>query len=237
MNKIIILVCLLGIISTACSTLTSLEKNILPESIYENSIQVGTKNVPLPEGKWIVIGRGISDDFFIVYLLNEHENRLFSYIKITVDSPYLEAKYGYSASKDLNRNNMHHVVSNSNSVGEAQDGWYINNAIVHFTPKNKSSAVGAAADYIKSHNYTISNNMIKVAHRFTGKLSKGRFLQVEYNYNPEAHGFPKSNSENWNTSEWNAVRTNNDPRKVAFIDKLKSEHEQWHEKVKNGFND
>ena len=220
---------------TSCATVNLVETNPVGK-VYEGEIQLGKKSIPLPDGKWIVIANGKKNDFFRIYLLKEHENKLFSYITIDVDTPTkLDAEYGYVASKYLKRENVHHVVVNKNKPREAQDGWLINHLIVHFDPKKKYPILQKAADYIRSHGYIISHDMIQIYHRFTGKYVKRKYLVVSYHYNTEAEGFSPSAKRDWALSDWHILRINKDPKKVAYIEKLKKEHTIMHDKIREGF--
>jgi hypothetical protein len=224
---------------TACSGLTSLEKEITVEKEYENDIKVGNKTIPLPEGKWKVVGRGLTsnDSFFIVYLFQEKPDGLFSYLMITTESPFSSSSgfFGYKRDDNFDRTNMLYVKSISNKEGEAQEGWYINNSICHFAQDSKTKAEIASKEYIKSHNLTISNDMISVTHRFASKGPGNSYLRVEYFYNPEADGFQKSTSEYWSTSPWNSIRINSDQNKVAYVEKLKKYHAEIHDRIKTDY--
>jgi hypothetical protein len=112
----------------------------------------------------------------------------------------------------------------------------INNIVVNFNPKDNYSALNEAANYIKSHNYIISHDMIIAQHFLTGKHPhKKRHLSVSYIYNPEAIGFPPGQKSDWKTSDWNAMRVNTDPKKVAFITDLIKQHTLIHQQIKSGF--
>jgi len=204
---------------------------------YEKEITLGSKVIPLPPGQWKVIASGISGDFFKVYLLKEHTGKKFSYITIKVESLQVNRKWGYNSSNYFNRTNMHFakVYSNTNSL--AQDAWAINHIIIHFDEKPDKPVLSQACKYLKENNYVISDVMIGVAHRFTGKHVKERFLVVNYYYNPEAEGIIPVPKSNWTTSDWHKMRISKDPQKVAFIEKLKIDHTEMHEKIRQGLGD
>jgi hypothetical protein len=206
------------------------------ENIYKESITIRDKIIPLPMGDWKIIANGETNGFFKLYLLQEHEGKIFSYIRISVDTLALNREGGYAPWKALDRTDMHYVVNNNNSRGEAQDGWYVNNNIVHFAGKNPDKVTVAAAAFIKSHGYIISNDMIRGSHRLTGKHPyKKRYLSVHYYYNPEADGFSPGQKASWTTSDWNAMRVNEDQRKVEYIENIIAEQTVMHKKMKAGF--
>jgi hypothetical protein len=94
--------------------------------IYRDSFTIRDKTIPLPPGDWKIAGSGLnSEKFFIVYFLQEHPGKLFSYIHISVDSLELNREYGYKPSEEIIRKDMHHTVLVGNTAGEARDWWLI----------------------------------------------------------------------------------------------------------------
>ncbi len=234
--KIIVMLMLLMLLMQAgCANFTGNNDQYTVGSVYQDSIQIGAKTVPLPEGAWTVIATGVVNEFRNICLLKEHQDKLFSYIWISVESPFKDARYGYNRSENLDRKDMLHVVKNENRSGEAQDGWYINHVIASFNPSEKYKIYRDRAAYIKEKGYRISSNMIGVTHRLTGRFQKEKYLHVNYYYNPEAEGITTKSSDNWSTSEWHVMRIDQSPEKVAFVEALKKEHTALHEKIKLGF--
>ncbi|MCP3930460.1 MAG: hypothetical protein GY705_15315 [Bacteroidetes bacterium] len=218
-----------------CVTITpDLELSNPVEKVYRGEVSLGTKNIPLPEGEWKVIASGEINDFFKIYLLKEHENKKFSYIRITVDTPMLHRDSGYAPSEYFNRDNLHHKVVNSNQDGEVQDAWAINHTLVHFNPEPHKPIMNKAAEYIRSNGYIISSPMIKVSHRMTGAHNKRRYLVVSYFYNPEAYGIAPVEHTTWKYSDWHMMRVNHFPEKVEFIEMMKVEGAKMHERIKQG---
>ena len=240
MSKIVWSIIFCVFLLTGCVEKTStLEKGYLVNDtkVFKDTFDIRGKIIPLPPGDWRIAGSGLNaEKFFVVFLFQEHPGKLFSYIHISVDSLDLIREYGYKPSEDIKRNDMHHTVLVGNTNGEAQDWWLVNNVVVNFNPKDNKLALNEAAAYIKSHNYIISHDMIKVEHFLSGKHpNKKRHLSVSYVYNPEAVGFPPGQKSEWKTSDWNAMRINEDPRKTAFIKELIEKHTVMHEKIKAGF--
>ncbi len=226
---------LMLLLQAGCANVTGNKSQYNVGSVYENSIKLGMKSIPLPEGTWTVIATDVVNNFRIIGLLKEQKDNLFSCIWISVESPYKEAKYGYSPSKNLDRKNMLYVVNNENRSGEAQDGWYINHIISSFSPSEYYQVYRDASAYIKAKGYRISSNMVQVTHRLTGRFQKEKYLNVRYYYNPEAEGIPTASFDNWSTSDWHVMRIDQFPEKVAFVEALKKEHTALHEKIKLGF--
>ena len=235
MKLLKIIVMLMLLVQAGCANFTGKNEQYKIGSVYQDSIQIGAKSIPLPEGTWTVIATGVVNEFRNICLLKEHQDKLFSYIWISGESPYKDAKYGYNRSENLDRKDMLYVVNNENRSGEAQDGWYINHVITHFNPSEKYKVYRDAGAYIKEKGYRISSNMVSVTHRLTGRLQKEKYLNVRYCYNPEVEGITTKSSDHWSTSEWHVMRIDQSPEKVAFVEALKKEHIALHEKIKLGF--
>ncbi len=202
---------------------------------YTNSINIRNMELPLPEGEWEVIGRGYADNhnFIEIILEKDIDNKPHSAIYIARDSGS-NIFNGYLPSKYLERTNIHHVVSNNNERGGAQDGWCINHFRLSFS-ENSSKANKEAYKHIIDKKLVMPGNVILVRHRFTGAYIKQKFLLYSLYLNPEAEGFDPPRSCEWASSEWNPLKINSDPRKVAYIEKLKEEGVTFHEKLKQAF--
>lgn len=204
--------------------------------VFRDSFAIRGKTIPLPPGDWKIMASGLdAEKFFVVFLIQEHPGKLFSFIGMSVDSIESERERGYSAWSEINRKDIHHVVSIKSVPGEEQEGWVVNNCIPEFVSDKKITIQDAAA-YIKSNGLVISNDMIKVSHFLTGKHpNKKRQLRVDYAYNPETAGFSPGQKSTWTTSDWNAVRINADSRKVEYVNELIKKHEIIHQQIKAGF--
>lgn len=240
MKQVIWLILLFTLVLTGCnsvntSKLTDLY-NPAHNEIFKESITIRNKRVPLPPGDWKVIASGTRGDFFRLYLLQEHQEKLFSSIYIAVDTLELNREGGYKNWKDLSRNDIHHVSSEGNISGEAQSGWIINNNIMTYLPKKEKHVRNQAISYIKDNGYALSNDNIVAMHRVTGEHPNyKRYLHVNYYYNPETEGFSPGPKASWSTSDWNAARVHEDPRKVDYINELIARHEKIHKQMKAGF--
>lgn len=239
MKKLIWLTIAAAMLCTGCISGTSrltADYNAANRSIYNDFFWIRDKRVPLPPGDWRIIASGVEQDFFKMYMLQELSERRFSYIYLSVDTAELKRESGYAPWNAMKRENMHFVSAISNTDGEPQDGWYINNDPGHFSGKQEGAVLEQATDYIRSRGYVISHDMIRVSHRVTGKHPhKSRYLYVNYFYNPEADGFPAEPKSSWSLSAWNAMQVNKDPRKIAYIDNLIDEHTVIHDKIVAGF--
>lgn len=110
----------------------------------------------------------------------------------------------------------------------------INHIRISFDEK-ASQANKEAYKYIIDNKLVMPGNFILTYHRFTGASIKSKFLEYSIYVNPEVDGFdPPTNSE-WASSDWNTLKINSDPKKVAYIEKLKKEGAVFHQKLKEAF--
>ncbi len=215
--------------------------------VYRDSINLWGRNIPLPEGEWKVIGRGSPSNmgrniyiaqqeiYFNIILLKESETKkVHSLLYITTESITNDSP-GYTPVKYLNRKDVLHVVVKNNENLGAQDGWLINHYLMAIDFKRP--AAQEAYSYLLSNKITIPKIMIQTFHHFTGKYQKNRYLEVSCYLNPEIDGFESPNETNWGTSEWHPLRIDNDPKKKAYIERLKEEGTIMHEKIRVGFGD
>ena len=234
MKYLFVLVGACALLIAGCATTPNLELSNPVGTVYEGEITLGTKNIPLPEGEWKVIASGEENNFFKIFLLKEYENKKFSYVYIAVDTPMLSRDYGYTPSKFFERIDLHYKVVKSNGSGQAQDAWAINHNMIHFSPNPKFAIMNKAAEYIRSNGYIISSPMVSVKHRMTGWRNKRRYLEVTYYYNPEAYGIAPAEQTSWKYSDWHMERVGQFSEKVAFIEKMKIEGAEMHERIKQG---
>lgn len=234
-RKIIFLIALLFILFSGCAHYPNPIKDNPLGKKYQNSVNLRNMELPLPEGEWTVIGRGYTPDHNYVQLILAKNigNRHHSIVFITTNSGS-NMYSGYFPCKELDRTNMLHVISNNNSSGGAQDGWYIDHVRIAFgkliTQANKESY-----EYIVDNKIVMPGNFIKTGHRFTGANIKSKYLTYSIFINPEVQGFDPPTNAEWPSSDWNILKINSDPKKVAFIKKLKEKGAVFHEKLKNAF--
>jgi len=224
---------LLGCVASSPSLMQ--EFNPANSHIYRDSIHLRGKTIPLPPGDWKVFASGIERDFFKVFLLQEYPGKLFRHIFVSVDTLVLDRNI-YLPSEELDRSDLHHTVIKSRTPGEPQNSWYVSNTRIHFTPKKDEKVFAAAAEYLRSHGYVVSHDMVRVSHLLTGKHPyTGRYLLVNYYYNPETDGFPPGPLSSRNTSQWNPMNINIDPKKVNYVDKIIEKHTLMHNQLESGF--
>lgn len=234
-GKFFFLIILLTFLISSCvHTINPIETNPLGKT-YRDSINFRNMDLPLPEGEWKVIGRGYSNDNNYVELIlgKEIGNKLHCLIYIERDS-LSNSFSGYIPNKTLKRKNMLHVVSYANQRCEAQEGWAINHIRLSFGEKI-SQANKETHKYIIDNKLVMPGNFISTYHYFKGANIKKKLLKYIIYVNPEVEGFAPPTNAEWASSDWNALRINSDPSKVAYIGKLKEDGMVFHQKLKQAF--
>ncbi|MCG8686937.1 MAG: hypothetical protein MI892_18805 [Desulfobacterales bacterium] len=204
--------------------------------VYEDSITIRNMKLPLPEGKWAVVGRGsaYSNNYEEIVLNKIVDNRIHAAVFIVRDSP-TNSYTGYNPSKNLNREDILHVAAEKDS-GRGQDGWYINHIRLGFSG-SLSKANKESLQYIKDHKLTVPGNFIEVGHILTGKYVGKKYLKYSLYLNPEIEGLKPAQSPEWGSSDWNILKINNYPEKVAYVENLKEDGGVFHNKLKKAFGD
>lgn len=234
-NKLYFFVIFLAVFMSGCSQSINLEKSNPIGKLYVGSIDLGDMNLPLPDGEWKIVGRGYSNknNFFEVYLEKDIGNKPLSIILIRRETLSIKP-YGYYADEYLTRDDIHHVVSNKNIAGGAQDGWIINHIRFGFG-SHDPKADKELYRHIRDNKLVIPGNFILTYHHFTGALRISKFLDYYIYVNPEAEGFDPPNNANWSSSDWNPAKINNDSKKVEYIERLKKEGAVFHKELKAAF--
>lgn len=200
---------------------------------YKDEFKIRGKAIPLPPGEWRIISSGLnSQKLFQVFFIQEHLEKRFSSVVVSVDS----SEWGYKKSETPDRLDLLYKAVHKNTGGEEQDWWYVNNYIFVATPKHGNPALNEAIDYIKSHGLVISSDYILARHILTGKHPhRGRYLEVSYYYNPEVAGFPSAAKSQWATSDWNSSRITASKERVKYVDDIIKENTISHERLKAEF--
>lgn len=203
---------------------------------YVGTISVRNIELPLPEGEWEVVGSSFYRGRKYVQIILEKDlgNKPDTIIVINRDT--LSNSYnGYTPSRALKRTDMLHVVSNNNKKQKAQDGWFINHMRYSAPNEKASDANRQSFKHLIDNKLVMPGNLIYAQHRFTGPNKQSKYLTYKIYFNPETRGFaPPANAE-WASSDWNILKINNDPKKLAFIEKKKQEQSIFHEKLHTAF--
>lgn len=203
---------------------------------YVGTINVRNMELPLPEGEWEVVASCFLNNRnnFNVILEKDEDNRPHTIISIMRET--LQNSYtGYLSHKDLKRKDMIYVVSINNKRGEGFDGWFINHLRYRLPNDQSSKAHRSMFQNFIDKKLVLPGNFVYISHLFGGAKPSNKILKYKIYLNPETRGFtPPSNSE-WGSSDWNILKINNDPKKLAFIEEVKQEQSVFHEKLHTVF--
>jgi hypothetical protein len=90
----------------------------------------------------------------------------------------------------------------------------------------------ALRDYVEKNDLELPVTMIAVQYLRSGR---GRFMSLNYYFNPELEGIAPPERAEWRTSDWHRDRYSHDPKKKAYIEKLIKWGAEWHARVDRGF--
>lgn len=169
-----------------------------------------------------------------IILEKDLENKPDTIIVINRDT--LSNSYnGYVPSHDLKRTDMLHVVSKNNKKQKAQDGWFINH-LRYIAPSEKASDANRQSfKHLIDNKLVMPGNLIYAQHRFTGPNKQSKYLTYKIYFNPETRRFAPPVNAGCASSDWNILKINNDPKKLAFIETIKQEQSIFHEKLHTVF--
>ncbi len=236
--KLLLVISFLLFICSGCVAQKNFIETNPIDKVYKNSINVLDMELPLPEGEWKVVGRGLGykSMFTEIFLVKTIGNNPHSIIEINRDSWHNTAHAGYIPNTYLKRENIHHVVVNKNKRSEARDGWVINHIRMGFNAKD-TKPEKEAYKYLIDNKMIMPGNFIKSYHVFSGKYNKKKYLSYSIYINPEVDGFDPPKDAAWGSSDWHILKISNDPKKVAYIENLKKEGAVFHKKLREAFGD
>lgn len=249
---------LMAAIAAACAGMDDRE---LPMSLKMNAVGsqfadaflIGDKQIPLPPGAWTIIGTEIkkNDDpaYHVAYMLAKIEdNAVKAATEIYTGLPIKKAGSGglFSGSKpgggwvthrSCSRDDMHFVKVRSNIRLGDQDCWWINHWRMHRAGTGDSEHWSESRKYLEQNRIRAPIDMIGVSFRLANETD---YLTVNYFFDPATAGLTPMGDAHWSirtweSSEWHPDRVKNEEEKSAYIKRLISWGETWHQKVKTSF--
>lgn len=233
------------VLLAACSGSRSGEDELVIGKAYSGSISTGTSatQVPLPEGKWILAGWEVyANDQELGGVLIEADGRHVArlvdfYVQYSTQRMrYLRHRpYKLCSRKDV----IYMGKSLSGSTGEyiafkkgnTQACWGINHwpmTLSGSIPKH----LRQLRDYVEKEELIMPDTMLAVQYRRGGN---GDYFSLNYYFNPELEGFAPPRQSDWRTSDWHRDRYSRDPKKKAYIERLKKWGAEWYSQVDKGF--
>lgn len=233
-SSFLFLIC--GLFIGGCQTTSGSSVALKPGMIFENSIRVGLDPIQLalPKGKWEVGGvreyqNNVDTTIQDVFLYQQKGGKLSK--AIWFKTPLELNIYGYLQSKYCSRDNMHYRKTVIDYRTGDQDCRWVNHYRITLHG-NKIKMWRDAGAWLTERKIDVPAAAIDAGYR----LSDGStFIMVHYFFNPEVDGFSPPREANWNTSDWHPSNTVRDPKKVAYINRLKAWSDEYYPKVKAGF--
>lgn len=195
-----------------------------------NTIELGGRTVPLPEGMWTVVSVGLGrstkqNDLVRVYLAQLEGGRLSRWIYMSTNvDPNLG---GWVRNKDIcDRKNVHFGYADSAHNPNEADCWVIN----HWGQTLGSKPSQTAVDFYRwSDNLGRPNTSVGLSYFFS---KRGDVLNVKYEFNPVLAGFPDTPSAEWRGNPWHVDVASKDPKKLAYLRGLKATGEKYFEQLR-----
>jgi hypothetical protein len=226
-----------AVLATACQTTDTATARYSVGTAVTDSLQIGSKQIPLPAGKWTVASHRISPStagtpMHHVALVDTRKNAkaILVVFSINVEGAN-RGMAGWQTLPACFRDDMHFAYAGESVAGGNQACWFINHSPM--TTTNRSAQIYRdVMDYVKSHGIRVPINTIYAGYRIADSLDA---LTIHYYFNPEADGFVPPSATNWRSSDWHKDRVYLDPSKVAYIEKMKRQGADLFEQLKLGF--
>jgi hypothetical protein len=206
--------------------------------VFENFIHIKETDtqIALPPGKWEVAStteesNNVNTYILKVILFQETEGIISRVVYFS--TPIERTFNGYQEIKYCSRDSLHYRKTISSSNGGNQECRWVNHQRLTWIG-NKRKLKNAAGEYIRKRNLTAPNHMITSGYRFADSY---RFLDVWYLINPQIDGFPDYTRSTWQDSPWHPQNVAADLKKTAYIERLKAWTDEWHQRVKAGFDE
>ena len=195
-----------------------------------NTIDLGVRTVPLPEGIWTVVSVAADQStkqngLIRVYLAQLEGGRLSRWIYISTNADY--NKGGWNRNKDIcDRQNVHFNFSDSAHNPNDAECWVVN----HWGQTLGSKPSQASVDFYRwSDNLGRPNTAVGLAYFFA---KRGDFLLVQYEFNPVLAGFRDTTGAAWRGNPWHVDVAAKDPKKLAYLRGLKATGEKYFEQLR-----
>jgi len=229
-----ILVC--GLLVGSFSATTIANSDIKSGMVFENLIHLKETNtqIALPPGKWEVgsaeeRGNSVGEYSLAVNLFQEVNGTLSKVVFFITPLEY--SPRGFVESKYCLRDNMHYRETISSANGGDQECRWINHETL--TLKGSRSKLNRMlGEHLETKNIKVPIHAIHSGYRFADTQ---RFLDLQYYVFPLNDGFPDYERTSWSGSPWHPQSISDDPKKRAYIERLKLWTKEWHERARAGF--
>ncbi len=206
-----------------------------------NPLPIGKAHVPLPEGEWVVLGRGVSEagatgaahttggTMLTLRLGDIVGGKLRGYVHIYTTLEYPRVSK-WAKSKECGRTDILLVENEELPQVHSFFCWTVNHYAMSFNPKESSSM--EASRYFKDNNVSFPDTMLGVKY----VMAVGpKYLAATYYRDPEFEGIARSGNAGWKQNDWHKSRVHQFPDRVQYVEKTKAWAAGWREKVKAEF--
>jgi hypothetical protein len=225
-----------GVLLSGCLTTAEAVKKYPVGTTVRDAVVLGSKQIPLPPGKWEVYASNEGQSSFSsplnqLVLVNTENKRLPRAVALSTNVEGGARGYGWNTMKACSRNDMHHRLTEDDTPGGRQACWFINHT--RMTRTNKTPRVlRAALDRVIAKGRPLPLTSVYVGMRVADSLD---YLTIRYYFNPESDGFAPPRVTTWRSNDWHRDRVHEDPKKVDYVESVKRWGEVWYSKVKAGF--
>jgi hypothetical protein len=214
------------------------QPQFVPGTQVVGVLEYGGKRVPLPEGNWIVLSERRSTNnasarLGTVLLADLRDGIVYKALEVSTNLslPSFSRFDGYTLEKECERKDTHYIDKKSNYGGGDQECVQINHHAMTVGSKT-SDYFKAGYAYLLDRGVVVPGNTLAVYYRIADRSD---FLNARFYFNPEAEGFAAPRRADWSTSDWHPLHIKEDPRKVAYLEKIKDWALGWQPKMKAGF--
>lgn len=220
-----------------CAAAEGLEK-VAMGTVVRGTADLGPRQIPLPPGDWQLIARQVHSSGG-----NSGANNVL-----------IARVYLGQVEAGVLKASIHAIASLDSSPG----GWTRNRSIcdrtdTHFAESDRNYNTRDTECWILNHiGMTLGPNPLQVHvdfYRLTDDKKRPKtaivnsyylvkgfgFLEVHYGVNPELEGFEPTPTADWRGNPWHRDAVGNDPKRVAYIARMKAEGERLFPLVKAGF--
>ncbi len=189
----------------------------------EGTAALGRVQFPLPPGKWILIGAaetwsnplggGQPRPFGHAYLALIERDRLVGFISAM--APGQTSELVRSWDKQCERTDVYFIDAAPKYQLREQSCFYVVHAARAWTAwTNMGAGLEAAYTWLAEHPKVVKpSTMLLVRH---SNVRANDFVEVEYNFSPEAYGFGPPRDRSAAGNDWHRDKLKNDPARDAF---------------------
>lgn len=192
-------------------------------SEVQGKAQIGRYEIPLPPGKWTLIGAhetisrptdgspGRATGH--ATLARIEDNRLVGYMYAL--GPMTTNNVHRIWDMECRRTDLYFVESDANNNPQEQTCFSVYHIARTWTAvQNLGAAHAAAFEWLNARPEIRKPSTMLVARHSNARNSD--YVQVEYSFSPEAYGFPPSRDRSWAGNDWHRDKLKQDPARDAF---------------------